>query len=413
MKNIFLILLMLFTMVTYSQSKDLKDLEKVFIEKRCITCHVIGRGRFVGPDLYYSLDKYSKEEVLQWIQNPQSIYKKYAKMPINDGYPPMPYINVNKDEAGKLLKYIERTKELVKRGSKVKISGKVQSFSTKEFLDNQEVELELVMADKVKSSMKVSTVKGDFNFDKLEGNISYRIKIFYDGIEYSTDKFYFLPDEYEKVVDLIVYDSTQDYENLYLDSGHLIISYDEDSNSIVVAEIFNISNNSSEIFIGTNDFSEKQRKINSYALFPEVTDLSFPHRSESTFIVSKDKVTDTLPMPPGNRRVVLTYAKELNFFSTKLSKVFLNNISSLTIIVPENKLSLSIEGLNFVKKDSPIAELANDEYTTYSISNINKGDEINLVFRKYGIFKETKTIIFAVFTLFIVGILLYKRFKKT
>ena len=177
--------------------------------------------------------------------------------------------------------------------------------------------------------------------------------------------------------------------------------------------IFNITNNSSEIFIGTNDFSEKQRKINSYALFPEITDLSFPHRSESTFIVSKDKVTDTLPMPPGNRRVVLTYAKELNFFSTKLSKVFLNNISSLTIIVPENKLSLSIEGLNFVKKDSPIAELANDEYTTYSISNINKGDEINLVFRKYGIFKETKTIIFAVFTLFIVGILLYKRFKKT
>ena len=301
---------------------------------------------------------------------------------------------------------------MVKRGSKVKISGKVQSFSTKEFLDNQEVELELVMADKVKSSMKVSTVKGDFNFDKLEGNISYRIKIFYDGIEYSTDKFYFLPNEYEKVVDLVVYDSTQDYENLNLDSGHLIISYDEDSNSIVVAEIFNISNNSSEIFIGTNDFSEKQRKINSYALFPEVTDLSFPHRSESTFIVSKDKVTDTLPMPPGNRRVVLTYAKELNFFSTKLSKVFLNNISSLTIIVPENKLSLSIEGLNFVKKDSPIAELANDEYTTYSISNINKGDEINLVFRKYGIFKETKTIIFAVFTLFIVGILLYKRFKK-
>ena len=93
-------------------------------------------------------------------------------MPINDGYPPMPYINVNKDEASKLLKYIERTKELVKRGSKVKISGKVQSFSTKEFLDNQEVELELVMADKVKSSMKVSTVKGDFNFDKLEGNLS-------------------------------------------------------------------------------------------------------------------------------------------------------------------------------------------------------------------------------------------------
>ena len=34
--------------------------ERLFIEKRCITCHVIGRGRFVGPDLYNVFDKYSK-----------------------------------------------------------------------------------------------------------------------------------------------------------------------------------------------------------------------------------------------------------------------------------------------------------------------------------------------------------------
>ena len=410
----FIIFLVFLFLPFFSESKDddILSLEQLYIQKKCITCHVVGRGRFVGPDLYNVFDKYTESEIAQWIKNPQEIYKKKNKMPINDGYPPMPYMNVNNDEAKKLIKYIKLTRKSVKKGTKVSIKGNVLNFTRNEPLNNQKVELESVMADKVTSKDEIVTNQGEFIFKKLLGNIAYRIKIFYDGIEYSTDKFYFLPRENEKNVELTVYESTQDKKNISIKSSHFIISYDEDANSIVFAEIINIENKSRSIFVGQNDFSEKVRKINSYPLFPKITNLGFPHRSRDTFIISEDSVTDTLPMPPGNRRVVFTYVKNLNLFSTKLSRVFLNDIDSLTLIVPENKLSMAINGLNYTKKKSEIADLPNEEYTTYSLVNIKKGDQIELVFKKYDIFQKPKVITFTIFVIFIFGIFLYKRSKK-
>ena len=413
MRFILFLLLYLAPFTAISIEEDLNSLENLFVEKRCITCHVVGRGKFVGPDLYDALSKYSEEDILQWIENPQAIYKKYSKMPINDGYPPMPYMNVDSSEAKRLLEYLKRTKGLVRKNSRVKISGTIKNFSENKLLDSQEVQLEFVMADKVKNTEKQITNNGNFIFNNLIGNIAYRIKIFYDGIEYSTDKFYFLPRENNKSVDLIVYDSTQEIKNLNVNSSHLIISYDEDSESIVIAEIINVENQSRNIFVGTNNFSEKIRKINSYALFPGIENLGFPHRSKETFIVSQENVVDTLPMPPGNRRIVLTYAKQLNFFSTTISKVFLNDISSLTIIVPENKLSFTLDGLEYIRKEAGIKELEDDQYSTYSISDITKGQEIKLTFRKYDLFINTKSVIGIIFILFMLGIFLYKRFKKT
>ena len=391
----------------------MSSLESLFVEKRCVTCHVVGRGRFVGPDLYDVVGKYSDQEILQWIQNPQAIYREYSKMPINDGYPPMPYLGINESDAKELLVYIKKTKSIVNKGTKVRIYGSVKNFSIDKFINAQEVQLELVMADKVKSIKKVLTKNGKFNFDKLIGNIAYRIKIFYDGIEYSTDKFYFLPRENNKVVDLIVYDSTQNIANISVNSAHLIINYEEDSSSIIIAEIINVENQSKSIFVGPNSFSEKVRKINSYSLFSGISNLGFPHIGEDTFIISDTKVTDTLPMPPGNRRIVFTYGKELNLFSTKIGKTFMNDIDSLTIIVPESKLSLKVEGLEYTKKKTEIKELADEKYSTYSIVNIKKGDVISLQFKKYDFLLDTKTIVGFIFIFFLVGISLYRRYKKS
>ena len=413
MRIIIFFILIISPFSTFSNEEDILSLENLYIEKRCITCHVIGRGKFVGPDLYNVFNKYSDKEILQWIKNPQEIYKKYNKMPINEGYPPMPYMNVNSKDAGRLLEYIKRTKSLVKKNSKVSIGGSIRNFSTDKLLDNQEVELELLMADKIITKKIEVTKNGKFKFDKLKGNIAYRIKIFYDGIEYSTDKFYFLPRELEKKVDLIVYDSSQDIQNISINSSHLIISYDEKANMIVAAEIINVENKSRNIFIGTNPFGEKIRKINSYGVFPDIVNLGFPHRSQESFIVSDLSVIDTLPMPPGNRRLVLTYQKELDFFTTKLSRIFLNDVKKLTIIFPESKLSMSIEGLSFTKMESNLDEFAKDEYVTYSLTGIKEGDKLNLTFKKYDVFRDPKIIISIVFIFFMMGIFWYRKFTKS
>ena len=61
-----------------------------YLQKRCVTCHVVGRGKFVGPDLWNVSKKYNKSDLIQWINNPDQIYEKYGKKPFNNGYPPMP-----------------------------------------------------------------------------------------------------------------------------------------------------------------------------------------------------------------------------------------------------------------------------------------------------------------------------------
>ena len=85
-------------------------------------------------------------------------------MPINDGYPPMPYMNVDSSEAKRLLEYLKRTKGLVRKNSRVKISGTIKNFSENKLLDSQEVQLEFVMADKVKNTEKQITNNGNFIF---------------------------------------------------------------------------------------------------------------------------------------------------------------------------------------------------------------------------------------------------------
>ena len=386
--------------------------EKLFIEKRCISCHVIGRGRFAGPDLYNAISKYNEEDILSWIINPQSIYQKYSKMPMNIGYPPMPNMQVKAAEAKALVDYIKNTKKRIRKDTKVKISGKINNFTTDKLLNNQEIELKSLMADKVLFSKKIIINNGKFEFGDLKGASAYKIILMHNGIEYSTDKFYFLPTENEKKIDLTVFDTTQDKSNIKMESVHYIVTYDENSQSLVVAEIININNSSRNIYIGSNNFTDKVRQVNDYSLFSNAINLGFPHRSAETFIVSDNKLTDTLPMPPGTRRVVLTYALKLNLFSTEVSKVFINDIPNLRIIIPESKLSFDIKGLEYTRKNTNIKELSEEEYTTYSIVNIKKGDLIKLQFKKYDSLFSTKSVVGGIFILFILIAVGYRILNK-
>ena len=386
--------------------------EKLFIEKRCISCHVIGRGRFAGPELYNAISKYNEEDILSWIINPQSIYQKYSKMPMNIGYPPMPNMQVKAAEAKALVDYIKNTKKRIRKDTKVKISGKINNFTTDKLLNNQEIELKSLMADKVLFSKKIIINNGKFEFGDLKGASAYKIILMHNGIEYSTDKFYFLPTENEKKIDLTVFDTTQDKSNIKMESVHYIVTYDENSQSLVVAEIININNSSRNIYIGSNNFTDKIRQVNDYSLFSNAINLGFPHRSAETFIVSDNKLTDTLPMPPGTRRVVLTYALKLNLFSTEVSKVFINDIPNLTIIIPESKLSFDIKGLEYTRKNTNIKELSEEEYTTYSIVNIKKGDLIKLQFKKYDSLFSTKSVVGGIFILFILIAVGYRILNK-
>ncbi|HXG31166.1 MAG TPA: cytochrome c, partial [Thermodesulfobacteriota bacterium] len=44
---------------------------ELFIKNRCANCHTIGRGRFVGPDLKGVESRYSRDQIEEWMENPE------------------------------------------------------------------------------------------------------------------------------------------------------------------------------------------------------------------------------------------------------------------------------------------------------------------------------------------------------
>ena len=73
--------------------------EEIFTQGKCVRCHTLGRGRFVGPDLLGVGERYSRDDLIKWAQDPENIYAERKKKPINDGYPPMPPMNLSGTDA--------------------------------------------------------------------------------------------------------------------------------------------------------------------------------------------------------------------------------------------------------------------------------------------------------------------------
>ena len=89
------------------------------------------------------------------------------------------------------------------------------------------------------------------------------------------------------------------------------------------------------------------------------------------------------------------------------------------IFQPGNKLDAAIVDLNLADrkillsvKEAQIKELTDEKYTTYSIKDIKKGDALNLKFKKYDIFLNTKSVVGVIFLIFILAALGFTIFRK-
>jgi len=148
--------------------------EELFIENRCVRCHTIGRGKFVGPDLAGVAERYPKEEIIKWIMDPQFIYKLKGKMPLNEGYPPMPPLKVTPESARSIAQYLITATPSKTDSPGGTIKGKIENRSSNEAAVDTEIVLTSFMGDKPtdETSMK-SDAKGNYEFRDLPWDRSY------------------------------------------------------------------------------------------------------------------------------------------------------------------------------------------------------------------------------------------------
>ncbi|SRR5579884_461487 len=319
--------------------------KELFIKDKCVRCHTIGRGRFVGPDLSGVGSRYTKDEIKRWIENSREIYQNRGKQPINDGYPPMPPLGVSPEESELIADYILNFKPPAAPKESGVINGKVVNKTTERVVGDIDVTLTAYLGDRETESIKVRTNSdGLFEFKNLPWNRSYAVSLNYKGTQYETDKLVFSPDEDTKALDLPVYEPTDKDDDISVDINHMIVQISE--RAITVAELVVFHNGGNGVYIGAREMPDGRRETLRFNLPPEAGDIQFLQGLTSEAVVKTDEgFADTSSVEPGIKRVVYTYTLPYKSGRNVLERTIDYPTQSFILLVSDSGVKVKVGGL--------------------------------------------------------------------
>jgi cytochrome c551/c552 len=350
---------------------DGKDL---FIENRCVNCHTIGRGRFVGPDLEGVGSRYGRQEIEQWMVNPQMIYQSKGKMPVNEGYPPMPPIGVPPEDAKLIADYLLSVKITdVSKPEGGVIKGRVMNETNEDVPEEMELTLTSYLGDRAMEERKSKTDnKGRFEFANLPWDRSYTISLDYKGADYTTDKIVFYPEEDTRTLDLPVYEPTESNQHISVNADHMIIQVS--NGQISVAEIVVFHNGSKQVFVGKEN-KDGVRETLRFDLPGGAENIQFMDGlAPESVIRAEGGFVDTTSFSPGIRRVI--YAYQLPFKSGKnmIEKRIIYPTGGFVLLVSDSGVDIKVDGLGGNEKVS----INNVRFIRWTGSGLEPGSEIKI-----------------------------------
>jgi cytochrome c551/c552 len=350
----------------------------LFIQNRCVNCHTIGRGRFVGPDLAGISSKYSKDEIKEWIQNPQQVYQAKGKMPINEGYPPMPPLQVPQADIDIIADYLFSRKPVQSskdHGGDIK--GRVMNKTTDKLTGGIELTLREMLGDRVTGEKKLMTDKnGAFEFSGLPWNRGYTITLNYGGTEYTTDKYVFYPDEDMKTIELPVYEPTESDSGLTVKQAHMILQVSADS--ISVAELWMFENDDNKIYVGS-DVVDGKRETLRFNLPSGASNIQFIHGIASENVVHTDSgFSDTSAVSPGPKRVVYTYTLPFKSGKNVVEGRLNYPTDNFLLLVSDSDENVTVEGL----RGGGVVDIQNQKFLQWTGQNLTTGSNIVVAINK-------------------------------
>ena len=346
---------------------------ELFIQYRCVRCHTIGRGRFVGPDLQGVGDRYTDAEVLRWIENPELIYSSAGKMPVNPGYPPMPPMQVPPGDAKLIADYVlSLTPSDDPSLSGGSIAGKVVSGADESPEEGVRVILTPFLGDVAgNNKIVVSDSEGGFIFSELPWDRSYMVSINYKGAEYATDKMVFNPAESAKTLTLPVYEPTLSDENIKIEEAHLILQVLDGDLSVADLNVFN--NTGDSIYIGGKELSDGRKESVKYSLPQGAYNVNFIHGIDPESIVSNERgFSDTTSILPGPRRAVFSYNVPLSSGEAVVDKTIFYPTESFLLLALETGDKFTVKGL---KSEEPVV-INNETFLKWTGADLPKGSKV-------------------------------------
>lgn len=372
--------------------------ESVFIEGKCVRCHTLGKGRFVGPDLLGVGDRYSRDDLIKWAQNPEGIYAERKKKPINDGYPPMPPMNLSESEARKVADYLLGYTPPSSLSESGMIVGYVRNITTKKPQADQDLVLISYMGERRKERyFAKSDSLGGFSFSSLRWDRSYEIMLFHQGVQYVSGKMVFPPGEDEITLDLPVYDTTSSDKNISLPLLKVIIYPDDEGVSVNVTSLYAFENSGDTVFTGEQAGLDMTTLV--FSIPKEAVDVTFSDGANPEAMVRKgEKLYNKLPFLPGMKRAALGYSLPVSQIRGKFQIGFDYKIGDLAVFVRKTELGIRVEQPRVVAEEIMIHDGA---FLKYELSDLNPGSVVigvsNISFLKSDLSKYLPVIIFLIF----------------
>ncbi|MEQ9618846.1 MAG: cytochrome c [Deltaproteobacteria bacterium] len=364
---------------SYGQNSphDMENMGRdLFIENRCVRCHTIGRGRFVGPDLKGVGERYSREEIIKWIENPQQIYQSTGKMPVNEGYPPMPPMQIHPMAASAITDYLLTVKVKPDAGEGGAISGKVVNKTNDEAASGINITLTSFMGDKETGKTEAVTEPGgEFAFRDLSWDRSYAVTVRHKDAEYSTDKMVFYPGEDTKTLELPVYEPTTSDADITVKEAHMIVQVMEEGLSIADLSIF--ENKGDKMYTGSMDIGEGKKETIRFSVPEEAGNINFIHGLDPGSVVrTENGFSDSAGVLPGDKRVVFAYNLPLDSGDTSIDKTIEYPTGSFLLLVSDTGSEIEVDGLS----GQEAVEIENEKFLRWTGADLKPGHEIIITF---------------------------------
>ncbi|MDE0159084.1 MAG: cytochrome c [Candidatus Dadabacteria bacterium] len=344
--------------------------EEIFIQGKCVRCHTIGKGRFVGPDLLGVGERYSKDDLIRWAKDPESLYSEKKKKPINEGYPPMPPMNLSESDAQRVADYLLEYAPPTGLSESGTIMGQVRNITTQKPQEGQDVVLISYMGDrKEERHFAKSDSLGVFSFPSLRWDRSYEIALFHQGVQYVSGKMVFLPGKDEITLDLPVYDTTISDENISLLSLNVIVYPNDEGAKVNVTSLHAFENSGDTVFTGEQTDSDTATLV--FPIPEKAVDVTFSDGVNPEAVVRKEeKLYSRLPFLPGMKRVALGYSLPLSQIGENFSIGFDYEIGDLAVFVRKTELGIRLERPRAVAEEVMIHDEA---FLKYVLSGVKPG----------------------------------------
>ena len=317
--------------------------EEIFTQGKCSRCHTLGRGRFVGPDLLGVGERYSRDEIIKWARNPELVYGERKKKPLNEGYPPMPPMNLSEERARLVADYLlgyEATEDLSEKGT---IKGLINNVTSGNPQAGQDVAL-VSYTGEVSGDRRFAKAdsRGRFSFPGLEWDRSYELTVFHEGVQYVSEKMVFPPGKDEITLDLPVYDTTDSDGNISLPTLNIIVYPNDEGTAVNVTSLYDFRNSADTVFVGKPNASGLRTLV--FSVPRNAEEVVFSGGVDPAELEREgEKVYHTVPFLPGGRKVALSYSIPVSGLGGKFPVGLDYEAGELAVFVRKTDLGVSVK----------------------------------------------------------------------